>query len=544
MAFSLTATRRALMSAAAGTAITALAFTAAAQAQSVFHRGNDGDPETLDTHKTQTVGEAHLLRDLSEGLVIHNAKGEVAPGAAESWEHRDDGKVIRFKMRANAKWSNGDPVTADDFVFSLRRIMDPATGAKYATILYPLKNAEKVNKGEGGLKPEDLGVKAIDARTLEITLEQATPYFIELLTHQTGSPVHRASVEKHGKDFVKPENWVGNGAYRLTENVPNSHIKMVKNTHFHDAANVKIDTVMVYPRPDLAAAARQFLAGELHFTTDIPADQVKFLKEKVGDQLKIAPYLGIYYMAIDTRAAPFNDVRVRQALSLAIDREFIAEQIWGNTMIPAYSFVPPGIASFERADGSRAPADVDFKAMSPIDREAKAKQLLQQAGFGPGKPLKLEIRYNMTDNNKSSMVAVADQWKGIGVETTFISTDGKTHFAHLREGGAFNTARAGWIADYADPQNFLFLLESNQLGLNYAKYSNPEYDALMKQAASEQDGKKRAAVLFKANEIISRDQPYIPMLYYSSKNLVSSKLEGFHTNPRGAFATRFYSLKP
>ena len=534
------ATRRMLLGAAA--AISVLAF-ASAQAQVIFHRGNDSDPETLDAHKTQTVTEAHLLRDLSEGLVIHNAKGEVSPGVAESWEVRDDGKVYRFRLRANAKWSNGDPVTANDFVFSLRRIMNPATGAKYATILYSIKNAEKVNKGTDGLKPEDLGVKAIDDRTLEIALEQPTPYFIELLTHQTGVPVHPASVQKHGAEFVKPDNWVGNGAYRLVENVPNSQIKLVKNPHFHDAANVKIDQVIYYPRPDLAAAARQFMAGELHFTTDIPADQVKFLKEKVGDQLKIAPYLGTFYLAIDTRNAPFNDVRVRQALSLAVDREFIAEQIWGNTMIPAYSFVPPGIASYERADGSRAPADLDFKAMSPIDREAKAKQLLQQAGFGPGKPLKVELRYNQTDNNKNTAVAVADQWKSIGVETAFVSTDGKTHFAYLREGGAFNAARAGWIADYADAQNFLFLLESNQPGLNYAKYSNPEYDGLMKQAAAEQDAKKRAAVLYKANEIISRDQPYIPLLYYSTKNLVSSKLEGFHSNLRGAFPTRFYSIK-
>ncbi len=544
MAFNSNSARRSVIAAAAAIGIGALALASAAQSQVTFHRGNDSDPETLDAHKTQTVGEAHLLRDLLEGLVIHNAKGEVAPGVAESWEHRDDGKVVRFKLRANAKWSNGDAVTAADFVYSLRRIMDPATGAKYATILYPIKNAAKVNKAEGGLKPEDLGVKAIDDRTLEIALEQATPFFIELLTHQTGLPVHAASVQKHGKDFVKPENWVGNGAYRLTENVPNSQIKLVKNAQFHDAANVKIDQVIYYPRPDLAAAARQFMAGELHFTTDIPADQVKFLKEKVGDQLKIAPYLGIFYLAIDTRKAPFNDVRVRQALSLAIDREFIAEQIWGNTMIPAYSFVPPGIAAYERADGSRAPADVDFKALSPIDREARAKKLLAEAGFGPGNPLKVELRYNMTDNNKNTVVALADQWKGIGVETSQISSDGKTHFAFLREGGAFNAARAGWIADYADPQNFLFLLESNQPGLNYAKYSNPEFDGLMAKAAAEQDAKKRAAVLYQANAVISRDQPYIPMLYYSTKNLVSSKLEGFHTNPRGAFATRFYSLKP
>jgi oligopeptide transport system substrate-binding protein len=503
----------------------------------VFHRGNDADPETLDAHKTQTVAEAHLLRDLSEGLVIHNAKGEVVPGVAESWTVSTDGKLYTFKLRSNAKWSNGDPVKAQDFVFSLQRILNPETGAKYANILYPLKNAEKINKGQGP-KLEDLGVKAIDERTLEITLERSTPYFLELLTHQTGLPVHPASVAKYGKDFVKPENWVSNGAYVLREFVPNSHIKMTKNPNFHDAANVKIDTVIYYPTPDLAAAARRFQAGELHFTTDIPADQVKYLKEKLGDQVSIAPYLGTFYLAVNTTKAPFNDVRLRTALSLAIDREFIAEQIWSGTMLPAYSFVPPGIGNY------REPAYLAFKTMSPIDREAKATALLQEMGFGPsGKPLKIEIRYNMTDNNKNTAVAIADQWKQFGIETTFISTDAKTHFAYLREGGDYEIARAGWIGDYSDPQNFLFLGLSDN-ALNYAKYNNSEFDSLVRKAEEETDLKKRADILYEAERVWMRDEPVIPLLYYSTKNLVSPKLKGFVPNLRGAFASRFYQITP
>ncbi len=317
---------RHLIRAAALAAATML--STAALAQVTFLRGNDADPETMDVQKQSTVGESHLSRDLFENLMIHDAKGDVVPGVAESFTVSPDGLVYTFKLRANAKWSNGEDFKASDYVFSYRRILDPATGAKYANLLFPIKNAEKINKKQDGAKLEDLGVRAIDAKTLEITLERPTPYFVELLTHNTSSPVNEAAVTRHGNDWVKPENWVGNGAYVLREWVPNSHIRLDKNPNFHGAANVQIERVMVYPTPDYAAASRRFMAGELHFTTDIPADQVKFLKERLGDQVKIAPYLGTYYMAFNTAKKPFDDVRVRTALSMAIDREFIAEQIW------------------------------------------------------------------------------------------------------------------------------------------------------------------------------------------------------------------------
>ncbi|KUL97154.1 ABC transporter substrate-binding protein [Bosea sp. WAO] len=510
----------------------------AALGQVVFHRGNDGDPETLDAHKTSTVSEAHLLRDLSEGLVIHHINGEVVPGVAESWTMSEDGKSYTFKLRANARWSNGDPVKAGDFVYSLKRIVNPATGAKYANILYPILNAEKINKSGEGATLDELGVKALDDTTLQIGLERPTPYFLELLTHQTGLPVHPASVEKFGKDFVKPENWVSNGAYTLKEFVPNSHIKMEKNKSFHDAANVQIDTILYYPASDLAAAARRFQAGELHMTTDIPADQIQQLREKLGNQVKVAPYLGTYFLIVNTAKKPFDDLRVRRALSLVIDREFIAEEIWGGTMLPAYGVIPPNIGNY----GERAEAD--FKSVSPLDREEEAKRLLAAAGYGPGMPLRVQLRYNTTDNNRRTMIAIAEQWKVLGVETSFINTDGKTHFALLRDGGDFDIARYGWIGDYSDPQNFLFLFLSDNKGFNSGKYANPKFDALLQQGANELDLAKRAAVLREADSILATEMPWIPLMYYSSKNLVSPKLVGFQQNLRGALPTRFMSLKP
>ena len=525
--------RRLAFAALASVAMPALAF-----GQVVYHRGNDADPETLDSHKTSTAYEAHILRDLSEGLTAYDGAGKVVPGVAEKHEISDDGKTYRFTLRQNAKWSNGDPVKASDFVFSFRRIMDPATGAKYANMLYPVLNAEKINKGQDSKKPGDLGVKAIDDRTLEITLERPTPYFLELLAHQTGLPVHPGSVEKHGTNFTRPENLVTNGAYTLKEWVPNSHIKLDKNANFHAAPTVKIDTVMYYPMKDLAAAARRFMAGEIHTTSDLPADQVKFLKEKLGDQVKISPRLGTWYLAVNMSKKPFDDVRIRQALSMALDREFISDDIWQGSMLPAYSFVPPGIGNYGE------PAYADYKDVSPIDREEKAKALLKEAGYGPGgKPLKVEIRYNTTDNNRNSAVAIANQWKQIGVETSFINTDAKTHFAHLRDGGDFDVARAGWIGDYSDPQNFLFLVLSDNTGFNYARYKNPAYDKLMADAANETDLKKRAGILLEAEKIFTRDLPYIPVLYYANLNLVSPKVEGWVPNLPGAYPTRYLSLK-
>ncbi len=517
-------------------AILAATRAAASQGRIVFHRGNDGDPETLDPHKTSTVAEAHLLRDLREGLVIHDMKGEVVPGVAESWTMSPDGKTWRFKLRGNAKWSNGDPVRASDFVYSFRRIINPETGAKYANLLFPIRNAQAIHKAATGSSLEALGVSAPDEGTLEIALEQPTPYLLELLTHQSALPVHPASVSRAAQEPAKPENWITNGPYMLRELAPNSHIRLDRNPHFHAAADVKIDTVIFYPASDLAATARRFQAGELHLTTDIPADQFKNLKDKLGDQVRIGPYLATYFLIVNSAKPPFDDERVRRALSLQIDREFIADRIWGGTMLPAYGVIPPHIGNY----GERA--ELDFRHASVLEREDEAKRLLASAGFG-SMPLQVEYRFNTTDNNRHTAEAIAEQWRAIGVETRFVETDFRTHFAYLRDGGDFDVARYGWVGDYSDPQNFLFLFESDNAGFNIGQYRNPRFDALMKLAAEELDIARRAAILREADSIVIRDEPWLPVLHYSTKNLVSPKLAGFEQNLRGAIPTRFLSLK-
>ncbi|MTI18878.1 peptide ABC transporter substrate-binding protein [Rhodobacteraceae bacterium RKSG542] len=519
-------------SALAAALIAATSLNAAAEV--VYHRGNTADPETLDQHKTSTTYEANILRDLYEGLVAYSAQGKIIPGVAESWNVSEDGKVYTFKLREDAKWSNGDPVVAGDFVYSLRRILMPETGAKYAGVLYPIQNAEAINQGKLGT--EELGVKAADDRTLEITLHSPTPYFLDLLGHQTGLPVHPATVEAHGSDFVKPENIVTNGPFVLKSFVPNDTIVAQKNEHYHDAENVKIDKVIFYPTEDRGAALRRFQAGELHTNNDAPVEQVPFMRENLGNQFRVAPYLGTYYYAFNHESDAVGDADVRQALSMVIDREFLADEIWGSTMVPAYSFVPEGIGNYGD------PAYADWMDMDLIDREDKAIEILESKGYSESNPLQIEIRYNTSENHKNTAVAVADMWKPLGVEVTLLNTDTKTHYAHLRDRGDFDIARAGWIGDYSDPQNFLFLVESYNSGFNYARYNKPDYDALMQKAAQTVDLEERAVVLKEAETMFMRDLPFLPLMYYGSLSLVSDKVSGFEDNLMNIHPSRWVSI--
>lgn len=507
-----------------------------ASAEVVYNRGNDGDPETLDPQLTSTVAEAHIMRDLFETLTVYGAKAEVLPGAAESWTSSADGLTWTFKLRPGAVWSNGDPVKASDFVFAWQRILDPATGAEYASMLFPVKNAEGLNKGE--VKPEDLGARAIDDATLEVTLNSPTPYLLEMLTHQATVPLNAASVTALGADWSKPGNMVSNGAYTLVSATPGDKVVLQKNPKFRDAASVQIDTVNYIPFEDRAACVRRFEAGEIDSCSDLPADQMAQLREKFGDQVRTPPYLGTYYFPIKTDKKPFDDLRVRRALDLVIDREFLAEEIWSDTMLPAYSFVPPGASNY--ADGPQ----VDYADMSMPDREDEAKTLLAEAGYGPENPLKIEISYNTSENHKATSTAIADMWKeALGVETTLLNRDAASHYAYLRQKGDYDIARAGWIADYNDAESFLGLMKSNNPGFNYANFSNAEFDALMAASYKEGDPVKRADLLKQAEAIILRETPNLALLYYSSHTLYSPQLTGWEDNIMNVYPTRLLKLE-
>ena len=510
------------------------AMTATAFAETVYNRGNDTDPKSLDHQKTSTVAEAHISRDLFEGLVAKSAKGEMISGAAEKWDVSDDGLTYTFHLRQGAKWSNGDPITAGDFVYAYQRIMDPATAAEYANILFPIKNSQKVNKGEA--KGDELGAKAIDDNTFEVTLEAPTPYFLELLAHHSAYPVHKASVEKLGDAWTKPGNLVSNGAFMLDAFTPNDKLTLKKNPNFHDADNVKVDAVNYIPFEDRSACLRRFEANEVQSCSDVPAEQMDYMREKLGDQLHIVPKLGTYYLPIKGKeGSPLKDARVRQAISMVIDRDFLSKDIWRETMLPGYSLVPPGIANYPE------PVFLPYKDKDVLDREDDAKKLLEETGVTPGS-LNVELRYNKSENHQKTMTAVANMLKGLGIGSTMVEMEGTGYFDYMKQDQPFDMSRAGWIADYSDPQNFLFLFQTNNPGFNYPRWSNKEYDDLMAKAATTVDLGERAKLLRSAEEIFLKEVPAIPILYYSSRNLVSSKLSGWEENLDDEHPSRFVSI--
>ncbi len=510
--------------------------SAPAFAENVLHRGNSGEPQTLDQAHTSINIEAFILKDLYEGLTIYDADGKIVPGAAESWTMSDDASKYTFKLRANAKWSDGTPVTAGDFVFSLARVEDPKTAAGYANILYPIKNAEKVNKGE--LPLTDLGIKAIDDKTLEITLERPTPFFLELLAHQTALPVSKASFDKNGADFVKPGVMVSNGAFKLTSHVPNDQLVVEKNANYWDASNVKLDKVIFYPIDDQAASVRRFEAKEMDLAYNFSADQIDRLRASYKEQVHVSPTLATYYYAFDTRQEPYSDVRVRRALSMAVDRDFLAKEIYRGSQIPAYSMVPPGMASYGE------PAKADFAGLSQLDREDKAIELMKEAGYGEGgKPLNIEIRYNTNPNHERVATAVADMWKNtFGAKVSLVNLDVSSHYAYLQEGGKFNVARAGWVADYADAENFLALNLSTNKTFNYGHYENPKFDALMQQSYAETNPEARSKLLHDAEAMMMNDQPVAPFLTQADLWLVSNRVKGWKDNAANEHLSRFLSV--
>ena len=502
-----------------------------------WHRGELGDPGSLDPHKATTVTESNIINELFEGLVALDAQGEIVPGIAESWSADPGGTVYTFKLRPGVRWSNGDPLVAEDFVYAFRRLMLPSTGAPYASTLYTLKNAQKVNKGE--LPVGSLGARASGARTLELTLEQPAPYFIAQLTHMTAKPLHQKSAEAFGSDFVHAARMVTNGPFTLQDFTPNDRIVLVKNPNYYAASEIALDAEIFYSIEDRAAGLRRFMAGEIQSYDDVPVEQIGFVRTHLADAFKVSPSLASYFYAFDTRHQPFDDKRVRQALSMVIDREFLAQRIWGGTMEPSYSFVPPGIESYG------APETVIWKDMDPFAREDQARRLLTEAGFGEGsQKLKVEIRYNNSENHRATAVAVADMWKALGVEARLFAVDAVTHYAFLHEKPPFDVARSGWFADFPDAQNFLFLAQGDNQTLNVASFKNDSYDGLLREARGEASPERRRALLHKAEALLLDEQPNLVLLTYESRNLVSPKLKGWEPNVRDQHSGRFISIVP
>ncbi|WP_429929827.1 peptide ABC transporter substrate-binding protein [Agrobacterium vitis] len=507
-----------------------------ALAEAVLNRGNSGEPKSLDPAHISINIEGFIIHDLFEGLTIHDANGKIVPGAAESWKVSDDGTVYTFKIRDNAKWSDGSPVTAEDFQFAMRRLEDPKNAAEYANLLYPIKNAEAVNTGKAPV--DQLGIKVIDAKTLEITLERSTPYFLQLMAHYTALPISKSNFEKFGDQFVKPGNMVNNGAFKLESHVPNDKLVVAKNDQYWDAKNVKLDKVVFYPIEDDAAAVRRYEAGELDIVFNFSADQLKRLRTAFNSQVHVSAGLSTYYYTFDMRQEPMSDVRVRRALSMAVDRDFLSSEIYSGAQLPLYSMVPPGMEGYEK------PAVPDFASLSQIDREDKAVELMKEAGYGQGgKPLNLEIRYNTNTNHERVATAIADMWKTtFGAKVSLVNLDVASHYSYLKEGGKYSVARAGWGADYADPENFLALTISTNTSFNYSHWNNPEFDALMKKSYDEKDQKARMELMHKAEQILIDQQPLAPLMNLADLWLVSSKVSGWADNAVNEHYSKYLSV--
>ncbi|MEE8305886.1 MAG: peptide ABC transporter substrate-binding protein [Gammaproteobacteria bacterium] len=490
-------------------------------AEQIIYVGNSAEPQTLDPHRAEGVPSSNIMRDLFEGLTSEAPNGDVIGGAASSWEISDNGLTYTFTLRSEARWSNGDPVTAHDFVYGLRRSLDPATLSNYTFILAPILNADAVSQAE--LPPQAIGVHAIGELTLEIKLSGPTPYFLGLLNHATSYPVHRPSVEAHGSQHTRPGNLVSNGAYALDQWSVQSHIKLVRNPQYWDNANTVIDEVWYYPIEEQSTELRRYRANELDYTYDIPYKQLDWIRENLPDELLIAPYLGSYYYGFNLTRPPFKDnLPLRRALALAINREILTERVTGAGEIPAYGWVPP-VTDYQGQ--KMLGADWDQQR-----RNEAAVEYYQQAGYSRENPVELQILYNTHDNHRSIAVAIAAMWKQVlGVETSLVNQEWKVFLDTRLRKVETQVFRAGWIGDYNDAHTFSVLMGSRS-GRNDPGYDNPEYDRLLALAAQESDLAARRQILEQAERILLEDLPIIPIYFYVTKRMMKPWVGGFETN--------------
>lgn len=482
-------------------------------------RNNGSEVQSLDPHKIEGVPESNINRDLFEGLLISDVDGKPSPGVAEKWENKDF-KVWTFHLRKDAKWSDGTPVTAKDFVYSWQRLANPNTASPYASYLQygHIVNIDDIIAGK---KPiTDLGVKALDDHTFEVTLSEPVPYFYKLLVHSSVSPVPRAAVEKFGEKWTQPANIITNGAYKLKDWVVNERIVLERNTNYWDNAKTVINQVTYLPISSEVTDVNRYRSGEIDMTyNNMPIELFQKLKKEIPNEVHVDPYLCTYYYEINNQKAPFNDVRVRTALKLALDRDIIVNKVKNQGDLPAYSFTPP------YTDGAKLVEPEWFK-WSQEKRNEEAKKLLAEAGYTAEKPLTFDLLYNTSDLHKKLAIAAASIWKkNLGANVKLENQEWKT-FLDTRHQGNYDVSRAGWCADYNEPTSFLNMVLSDSSN-NTVHYKSPAFDKLIADTLKVTDEAQRSELYSKAEQQLDKDSAIVPVYYYVNARLVKPWVGGY-----------------
>ena len=504
----------------------------------ILHFGNGSEPQGLDPHVVTGVPENKLIRALFEGLAVKNPYTlEPEPGVAESWDISEDGKVVTFHINPEARWSNGDPVTAGDYVWSWERALDPAMGNLYAYMLFPIVNAEAYAKGE--LEDfEQVGIKAPDDHTLVVNLNASTPYFIQLMDHYSTFAVHPPTILKHGKKtdrftrWTRVENMVNNGPFNLKEWKLNRRITMEKSDTYWDRDKVRLNGVVFYPTENLVSEERMFRVGQLHYTGTIPLDKIPVYQAMENTPYVQAPYLGTYFFLFNTTRPPVDDVRVRKALSMAIDRDKLNDTVLQKSNVAAYSITPPDTL------GYYPPKLFDF------DPE-QARQLLADAGYpnGEGWP-GLELIYNTSESHRKIAVALQQMWKDVlNIAVTISNQEWKVYLDSVTQMD-FQIARRGWIGDYVDPNNFLDLYITDG-GNNNTGFADPRYDEMILQLAPQaKTQEERYKIFYEAETLLMEQMPILPIYTYTSKHLIHHSVKGLPSNLMDSLNLKYVWLDP
>ncbi|MHC9058369.1 peptide ABC transporter substrate-binding protein [Pantoea sp. y20] len=488
------------------------------------------EPASLDPMKAVGLPEIQVMRDLFEGLTNQDAHGKIVPGVALSWSSNDN-KTWMFTLRKDARWSNGEPVTAQDFVYSWQRLVEPKNSSPFAwfAALSGIENAEAITKGQ--MSADKLGVTATDATHLKVTLSRPVPWFPSMVANAAMYPVSKQEIEKEGDSWTSPGKLVGNGAYQLQDRVVNEKIVLVRNANYWDDQKSVLTKVTFIPINEESSATKRYRANDIDITESFPKNMYALLKKELPGQVYTPDQLGTYYYAFNTEKGPTADVRVRKALSWSIDRRIIAEKVLGTGEKPAWHFTPDVTAGF-------TPMKSYLQQHSQQELNAQAKALLTAAGYGPGKPLHLTLLYNTSESHQKIAIAVASMWKkNLGVDVTLQNQEWKTYI-DSRNSGSFDVIRASWIGDYNEPSTFLSLLTSTHTG-NIARFRSADYDAVITKASTETSVAARNTDYNKAEQIIADQAPIAPIYQYTNGRLIKPWVKGYPiTNPEDVAYSR------